>query len=82
VQPAIAAVSTFGALLGFWIINWTSADRSGEFSGLFGYISILSHYQSLLKGVFNSSDVIYYLLFIVTFIVLSIRRLDADRLQH
>ena len=82
VQPAIAAVSTFGALLGFWIINWTSADRSGEFSGLFGYISILSHYQTLLKGVFNSSDVIYYLLFIVTFIVLSIRRLDADRLQH
>ena len=82
VQPAIAAVSTFGALLGFWIINWTSADRGGEFSGLFGYISILSHYQSLLKGVFNSSDVIYYLLFIVTFIVLSIRRLDADRLQR
>ena len=82
VQPAIAAVSTFGALLGFWIINWTSADRSDEFSGLFGYISILSHYQSLLKGVFNTSDVIYYLLFIVTFIVLSIRRLDADRLQH
>ena len=46
------------------------------------YISILSHYQSLLKGVFNSSDVVYYLLFTATFIVLSIRRLDADRLQH
>ena len=82
VQPAIAAVSTFGILLGLWIIDWTGADRSGEFSGLFGYISILGHYQSLLKGVFNSSDVIYYLLFITTFIVLSIRRLDADRLQH
>ena len=82
VQPAIAAVSTFGILLGLWIIDWAGADRSGEFSGLFGYVSILRHYQSLLKGVFNSSDVIYYLLFIATFIVLSIRRLDADRLQH
>jgi len=82
VQPAIAAVSTFGVLLGLWIIDWVGADRSGEYSGLFGYVSILRHYQSLLKGVFNSSDVIYYLLFIATFLVLSIRRLDADRLQH
>jgi ABC-2 type transport system permease protein len=82
VQPAIAAVSTFGILLGLWIIDWAGADRSGEYSGLFGYLSILRHYQSLLKGVFNSSDVIYYLLFIATFILLSIRRLDADRLQR
>jgi ABC-2 type transport system permease protein len=82
VQPAIAAVSTFGILLGLWIIDWAGAGRSGDYGGLLAYISILRHYQSLLKGVFNSSDVIYYLLFITTFIVLSIRRLDADRLQH
>ncbi len=77
-QPAIAAVSTFGVLLGLWIVDWAGADHAGPL----GYLSILRHYQSLLKGVFNSSDVIYYLLFITTFIVLSIRRLDADRLQH
>ena len=82
VQPAIAAVSTFGMLLGLWVIDWVGAGRSGDYSGLFGYLSILRHYEALLKGVFNSSDVLYYLLFITTFIVLSIRRLDADRLQH
>lgn len=82
VQPAIAAVSTFGVLLGLWIIDWVGAGRSGEAGGLLGYLSILRHYESLLKGMFNSSDVIYYLLFITTFIVLSIRRLDADRLQR
>jgi ABC-2 type transport system permease protein len=81
-QPAIAAVSTFGVLLGLWIIDWVGAGRGGDYSGLLSYFSILRHYESLLKGVFNSSDVIYYLLFITTFIVLSIRRLDADRLQH
>ena len=65
-----------------WIIDWVGAGRSGDFGGLLDYFSILRHYESLLKGVFNSSDVIYYLLFIATFIVLSIRHLDADRLQH
>lgn len=81
-QPAIAAVSTFGILLGLWIIDWVGAGRGGDYGGLLGYFSMLRHYESLLKGVFDSSDVIYYLLFISTFIVLSIRRLDADRLQH
>ena len=51
-------------------------------SGVFGYLSILRHYEALLRGVFNSADLLYYLLFIVTFIVLSIRRLDSYRLQH
>jgi ABC-2 type transport system permease protein len=43
---------------------------------------MLRHYESLLKGVFNSTDVIYYLLLVALFLILSIRRLDSYRLQH
>ena len=82
VQPAVAAVSSFGVLLLLWILDWAGNSNMGEASGLFGYISILRHFESMLKGVFDSSDLIYYLLFISVFLVLSIRRLDADRLQH
>lgn len=81
-QPTIAAVSTFGVLLLLWIVDWTGASRTGEFGGVLSYISMLRHYEPLLKGMFNTSDVIYYLLFIATFLILSIRRLDAERLQH
>ncbi len=81
-QPAIAAVSTFGVLLLLWVIDWAGGDRAGDYSGVFAYLSTLRHYEPLLKGVFNSSDVLYYLLFIATFLILSIRRLDADRLRH
>ncbi len=81
-QPTIAAVSSFGVLLLLWILDWAGKGRSSEAETLFGYLSILRHYESMLKGVFNSSDVIYYLLLIATFLILSIRRLDADRLQH
>lgn len=80
-QPTIAAVSSFGLLLLLWIINW--AGSSGEqVSGAFSYLSLVGHYDSLLKGLFNSTDVIYYLLFILTFLVLTIQRLDANRLPH
>lgn len=80
-QPTVAAISTFGLLLLLWIVDW--AGGSGEeVSGLLQYLSLVRHYESLLKGLFNSSDVLYYLLFIVAFLGLTIRRLDADRLSH
>lgn len=80
-QPTIAAVSTFGLLLLLWIIDW-AGNSGANVSGLFAYLSMLRHYETLLKGLFNSTDVLYYLLVIVMFLGLSIRRLDADRLQH
>lgn len=80
-QPVVAAVSSFGLLLLLWIISW-AGQGDERFSPVFHYLSLLAHYGSLLRGVFDTSDVIYYLLFIITFVVLSIRRLDAFRLQH
>ncbi|MGH8281607.1 MAG: ABC transporter permease, partial [Gammaproteobacteria bacterium] len=68
-------------LLLLWIISW--AGRGDDrFSPVFHYLSMLDHYSTLLSGAFDSTDVLYYVLFIVTFLVLSIRRLDAYRLQH
>lgn len=79
-QPTVAAVSTFGLLLLLWIIEISGQSADG--STVFAYLSLQRHYEALLRGLFNSSDILYYLLFIATFLVLSIRRLDADRLQH
>lgn len=81
-QPAVAAVASFGALLLLWVINLAgnAVDDSGS-RGLFAWLSLQQHYEALLDGIFNSSDVAYYLLFILLFLVFAIRRLDADRLQ-
>ena len=79
-QPTVAAISTFGALLLLWIIDWTSS-AAGEAGGVLEYLSMLRHYESLLKGLVSTTDLAYFLLFILTFIVLSVHRLDNDRLQ-
>jgi len=81
-QPTIAAISSFGALLLLWVLDWGggSSDASAG-QGVMAYLSLVRHYEALLKGAFNSADIIYYLLFIITFLVLSVRRLDAERMQ-
>ena len=80
-QPVIAAVATFGLLLLFWIIDWAGSAGAGGGSPVLGYLSLLNHYQSLLKGLFNTSDVLYYLLFSITFLGLTVERLDAQRVM-
>jgi ABC-2 type transport system permease protein len=80
-QPTVAAVTTFGLLLLLWILDW--AGNSGlDSTNLMAYLSMLRHYEPLLKGLFNSTDVAYYLLVIALFLGFSIRRLDATRLPH
>jgi len=81
-QPTVAAVSTFGILLLLWIIDWAGGKAGDDgASELLSYLSMLRHYQGLAKGVFSSADVIYFILFISTFLILSIRRLDVDRMK-
>ena len=83
IQPTVAAVGTYGALLLLWIIDiGSNTIANSEASGLLSYLSMLRHFDALARGVFNSVDVVYFLLFISVFLVLSIRRLDTDRLQH
>lgn len=78
-NQTIAAISTFGVLLMLWIIDWLGGSVSNGHSVL-SYLSLLQHHQSMLEGVFNSSDIAYYLLLIVGFLVLTIRQLDRERL--
>ena len=77
-HPKVAAIGTFGALLMFWILDWSG---QGAASGsLLAYLSLFNHYKPFLEGVFNTTDAVFHTLLIATFLVFSIRRLDADRL--
>ena len=80
-QPAIAAIVTFGVLFMLWIINLAANTGSEQFKVIFTYISLLNHYDNLINGMFISTDVIYYLIIIATFIALSIWRLDSERMH-
>jgi len=77
-HPTVAAIATFGVLLLFWVLDWSGqGDTRGS---LLANLSLFNHYQPFLRGIFDSTDAVYHVLLIAVFLVLAIRRLDADRL--
>ena len=54
-------------------------SQEGAYAEVFKQISLLSHYENLRRGVFNTSDVTYYLLFCALFLWGSVQRLDMER---
>lgn len=76
-HPVVAAILSLAVFLGLWIINIAVSDPRS----LLQLLSLLKHFEGFMNGTIAVTDLIYFSLLTVTFIVLSIRRLDSDRLH-
>ncbi len=76
-NPVVAAMSTFGLLLLLWIISNNTGDNTAALTQL----SLLSHFAPMLRGLIDTADIAYFVLFISTFLLLTIRQMDSQRLQ-
>ena len=76
-HPLVAGVGTFAVLLGLWLINIATSDPDS----LLNVLSLIKHYETFARGTLALSDVVYYAVLTALFLLLSIRRLDADRLR-
>ena len=77
-QPVVAAILSFIALFGLMML-----DRlfSGDPSNMSANLSLMHHFQSFSRGLIDTADIAYFVLFTGFFLTLTIRRLDADRLR-
>lgn len=75
-QPVMAAIGSLGVLLGLWMIDLVASETGGWIH----YISLLKHFRHFNQGLIDTFSITYFILFIVTFLVLTIRRLDGERL--
>ncbi len=76
-QPAVAAAGTLGVLLGLWVMDISADDGDS----IMRTLSLLKHYENFNRGLIDTFDLAYFSLFIITFLVLAIRRLDGERLR-
>ena len=75
----VAAVLTFGFSLFMWVIGW-GAQAAGSTTGqVLQYLSIVDHLDRFLKGLVDTSDLVYYLSFSLFSLFLCHRVLDSNR---
>lgn len=86
-EPAIAAVGGFGVLLTLWLLHAVSFfewqpvvfGQTLPLAEAARALSLIGHYDALLHGVFDTADVLYYVVFCGLFLALTVQRLDMER---
>lgn len=75
-SPTVAGALTMGGLLGLWVVGMATPDPDNSLA----LVSPLRHFDSFSRGLTDTADVAYFLLFSGVFLLLAIRRLDGERL--
>lgn len=75
-QPIVAAMSATAFSFGLWLMDVGSADSTNGVRAL----SPTAHAQNLNAGLILGTDLIYFALFIATFLLLTIRRVNNNRM--
>lgn len=75
----VAVIITFGASLALFVIESVSGTATGITKNIIDYLSVISHLEDFLKGVVDTSHIIYYLTFAFVGLFLAYRSLESMR---
>ncbi|NOU24884.1 MAG: ABC transporter permease subunit [Methylotenera sp.] len=81
-QPAIAGLLSFIALFALLALDqFVAADSNNPLSQILRQLSLMNHFEPLSQGIIDSTNICFFLLFTATFLILTLRRLEAERLR-
>jgi ABC-2 type transport system permease protein len=75
----IAASLSVGILFCFWLMSYSTMFVSPTIAQIISYLSMNDHLASLAKGVVDTEDIIYFLVFTGLFLFLTLRSLESNR---
>ena len=75
----MAGTVTFMVLLMFWVIGWSADAAGGVWKTVLTELSIIEHFDTFAKGIFDTKDVIYYLNFTILALFIGLKSLEARR---
>ena len=75
----VALVTSFALLLVLWVLSWAETIAGGVLGQVLAGVSMLSHLDQLLKGLFHLADAVYFLTFVGVFLFATTQRVEAYR---
>jgi ABC-2 type transport system permease protein len=75
----IAAMISFGGLLLFWIFGWAKHAFNNQFGEMLGSLSIFDRYSDFLRGIVDSGNLVFFIVFSLIWLFLATRVLESER---
>jgi ABC-2 type transport system permease protein len=75
----VSVLLTFGAILVLWVIDALSSWSMGAMRDVLTYLSVIGHLEDFMKGVIDTSHIVFYLSFIFVGLFLTYRSLESLR---
>jgi len=75
----VSVIIAFGASLVLWFVSVFAASATGVAKEVINYLSVISHLDDFIKGVIDTSHVIYYVTFAFVGLFLAYRSLESMR---
>jgi len=73
----IAAVLSFGVFLLFWVIGWAKSFAGPTLGPILEHLSIVVHLDGFVKGLIDSRDLVFYLVFVFFWLFVTLRFLNT-----
>ncbi len=75
----IAAVSCLVTLLLLWLISWPAETAGPTMGAILRYLSITEHFANLVRGIIDTSDLVYFASLILLALFLTQRSVESLR---
>ena len=79
-SQVIASLSSFTIIMLFWLVSWILQLSDNYFLiSAIEQLTIVSHFESLVKGFVGLQDIVFYASFICFFLFMTMKSLSARR---
>lgn len=76
-SPMISAMMTFAGLIMLWGLDWVGNLTDGRWSHVIRLLSPFTHYREFTLGIIDFSHIVYFILFTLYFLFLSLRSVET-----
>jgi ABC-2 type transport system permease protein len=75
----IAAISSFGLLILLYVISWPAEAGGGAVWSLLKYLSLPEHFSTMVRGIIDTTDLVFFLSMILVALFLTQRAVESAR---
>lgn len=75
----VSAMTCFGILLLFWIFGWAKSAMDNAFGQMLGNLSLFERYAEFLRGIVDTGNIVFFVVFTIIWLFLATRVLESDR---